>query len=269
MTAESVDGEVAIVTGGSGGIGMAVAAGLLDRGARVAIVGRSQERLQRAAGRLDADAEHLLATTADVADADAVSRLVDRVHHRFGRIDVLVHLAAQPRHVGRTTWEIEPHEWQRAMRINLDGAFHTTRAVLEPMLDQAHGTILHVSDTAMERPFPGAGPYGAAKAGVRHLIETLAQELDGTGVNVNGVNPGPADTSTLREVRDALTPARRHWPGRLAARDPSEAALIILWLCSPAARHLSGEFLSWRDLLLSRALSASSRRSVVDAQPFW
>lgn len=252
MRAIQVDGDIAIVVGGSGGIGTAVAAGLLDGGARVTIAGRSEARLQQAAEQLDSDEDHLLAIPADVADPAQVDSLVDHVLRRFGAVDILVHLAVEPSAIGRMTWEIEPNEWHRATRVNLDGAFHTTRAVLEPMLDQAHGTILHVADTAIEQPFPGGGPYGAAKAGVRHLIETLAQELDGTGVRVNGVNPGPADTQIFREVRDALAPARRHWPGPLARRDPSEAANVIMWLCSSEARHLSGEFLSWRDPFVSR-----------------
>jgi NAD(P)-dependent dehydrogenase (short-subunit alcohol dehydrogenase family) len=255
MRPYSFDGAVAIVFGGSGGIGTSVAGGLLDAGAHVVIVARRDEQLRRTAALLAADDDHLLAMSADVADDARVGEIVGRVLHRFGRLDVLVHLAAEPVGIGDPTLSIDPSAWRRSVEVNLNGAFHTTRHALAPMVKQDDGVIVHVASTAVERPFPGGGPYGAAKAGVRHLIETLAQELDGTGVRVNGINAGPADTPTFRAVRSALMPERRDWPGPLSRRDPGDAARIILWLCSPAGRHLSGAFVSWRDPQVRLAMS--------------
>jgi 3-hydroxybutyrate dehydrogenase len=239
--------RVAIITGGAGTMGTATAAALLDAGAKVTIASRDPKRLETTAERLGAPDSPILAVPGDITNPHDVAEVVDRTLADYGRIDVLVNLAGAIAPVGLPAWEIDVTAWRRALEVNLTGAFITTRAVVPIMLEQAEGRLLYLSSTAAEEPFAGASAYGAGKAAVNQLVQTLAKELDGTGVTAVSFNPGPAEGPALREMHAALFPRRAAWPGPYNRRDPSEAAQFILDLCSEPLEARNGKFVSWRD----------------------
>jgi NADP-dependent 3-hydroxy acid dehydrogenase YdfG len=187
--------KVALVTGGGSGIGQASAKLLLEAGARVAIAGRNQARLDEAARALQAG-DRLTAHAVDVADADRVRATVGAIGH----VDILVNNAGT-NIKERTFRELTPEAWDRLIRTNLDGAFYCIHAVLPGMLRRKDGVIINVVSIAGKRASPlGGVAYAAAKFGMSALGIGLAAEEKDSGVRVCNIYPGEVDTPIL-EVR--------------------------------------------------------------------
>lgn len=197
-----LDNRVAVVTGGSRGIGRAVALLLAREGARVALTYRS--RADDAAAVVAAAGDRAIAVPLDLADPASIRAAVTTVLDRWGRIDVLVGNALDT--VGLTLWPPTPFEELAAadfFRANIDGPFAVTQAVVPVMRAQEFGRIVLVSGTSGVDGQPGAAPLSAAKAALHGLARTLAKELGPTGILVNAVLP----STTLTEHIAALLPA--------------------------------------------------------------
>ncbi len=193
-----LDGKVAIVTGGSRGIGRAIAAALLDAGGQVAITGRSAESLAQAEVELQGG-HRLLTVQADVANEVDVHRLVRETAAHFGGIDILVNNAG----IGRMTDVADQptHEWREMIDTNLTGVFFCSRAVIPHLRQRGGGWIVSISSLSSQNPFPGGACYSATKAGLNAFSHALMQEVRHHGIRVTVVAPGSVNTNFIPRDR--------------------------------------------------------------------
>ncbi len=226
-------GRIALVTGGGRGIGRAVAHALAAEGVRVAVAARSAAEVEAVAAEIDG-----LAVAADVGQPEEVTRMVSTIRSRFGGIDILVNNAGVVRPLGRI-WLVDAQEWETAFAINVFGAVRCIRAVLPDMTANGYGRIVSLSSGAASgRGMPSASAYSASKAALDMLTANLAVELSGTGVTINGVRPGVADTAMQDYMRSLPREqvgaeffdrfAGLHRDGRLI--DPAVAARLVVAL---------------------------------------
>ena len=178
--------RTALVTGGSSGIGLAIARMLRDEGYALTLVSRRAEKVQAAAGELGA-----VAVAADVGDADECARLVAEHRERFGRLDVLVNSAGIG--IAGTIDQLPAKHFDLQVGVNLRGLFLVTQASI-PLLRESHGLIVNLASIAGTLPTPGLATYGATKAAVISLTKSLNEELDGDGVRAIAICPGFVDT---------------------------------------------------------------------------
>ena len=235
-------GQVALVTGGGSGIGLATASELARLGARVAICGRNQARLERGRAAITATAEQgeeaTLAVPCDIRETDQVEGLVGQVLERFGRIDILVNNAGGQ--FPAPAEAISPKGFAAVVRNNLIGTFHMTREVAtRAMLPARRGRIINVTANTY-RGFPGMMHTGAARAGVENMTMSMAVEWSRRGILVNAVAPGIVRSSgTDQYAPDLLEQAIRKVPLQRAGT-VYEVAAAILFLASPAAQYITG-----------------------------
>jgi len=227
-------GRVALVTGGSGGIGRATALALGQAGHRV-VVGyrRDRESAEKAAAEIDG-----LAVELDVADPEAVDAAFTRVEDAFGPVELLVNNAGIT--ADGLILRMSDDQWRDVLSTNLDGAFYATRRVSPTMLRRRFGRIVNVGSVVGSTGAPGQANYAAAKAGLIGLTRSVARELASRGVTCNLVAPGPITTA----MTDALSEKRL---GELVGLVPlgrmgtaEEVAGVIAFLCSDAASYVTG-----------------------------
>ncbi|MBI5568971.1 MAG: 3-oxoacyl-ACP reductase FabG [Desulfomonile tiedjei] len=232
-------GKVALVTGAGQGIGQATAVRLAREGAAVGVLDRNERTAEATSGAIQKMGGRSRALVADVADAAAVSRAVERLYAEFGRIDVLVNNAGFDRPGGFL--KLEPDDFQAVWSVHLLGAVNCCKACGSIMMDQQDGRIINVSSIYGRVGSKGESPYCAAKAGLIGLTKSLAREWGARGIRVNAVLPGLTDTPTIQEFmlpkyRDMIV---RETPlGRSA--DPAEIAAAITFLASDDASFITG-----------------------------
>lgn len=229
------DGRVALIAGGSGGIGMAIARSLLDGGGKVVLGGTSAEKLDRCVSELGGD--RVCSIVMDVSDAESIEEVIADSALCFGSIDIFV-CCSGVHTVGADFWTISPTEFDRVMSVNLRGAFFACRAVGRYMVDNGrHGHILLVNSS---RGFePAWSPYGISKWGLRGLTQGLAQVLLPHGIVVNGVAPGSTATSLIGVRNGDSIASFENGLGRLAM--PSEIGEWVKMLVGPTGDLLVGE----------------------------
>ncbi len=238
-TQRELAGQVALVTGGSRGIGRAVAAALADAGARVAVVARDGGRAESAAAELPGEGHRGYAC--DVTDAAAVDELVKRVEADFGSLDVLVNNAGVTD--DNLLVRLSDEAWDRVLDTNLKGAFHLIRAAGRGMMRRRAGRIVNITSVVGVTGNKGQANYAASKAGLIGLTKSVAKELASRGVLCNAVAPGFIDT----EMTAALPEAARAGLlaqialGRLGR--PEDVASVVRFLAGPAAGYMTGQTL--------------------------
>jgi len=232
-------GRVAVVTGGSRGIGLAIGAALLARGADVLITGRAERHLVEArevlerpvaghgTGEPAATAGRLETAAADVRDPAAVERAMAKAVERFGGLDVLVNNAG----IGafRNVAEQSVEQWRETVDTNLTGVFHCCRAAIPHLRRRGGGWIINISSLAGQNPFAGGAAYCASKAGLNAFSEALMQELRYEDIRVSTIAPGSVRT----EFAGTHDGAGTEW--KLA---PDDVALVVLELLEHDARSL-------------------------------
>jgi NADP-dependent 3-hydroxy acid dehydrogenase YdfG len=219
--------KVALITGGSSGIGLAVAQAFLDEGARVAILGRSDAKLQDAAQKLGGGTK-VACHRADVADPVQVQNAVEAIDRRWGPVEILVNNAGVNTK-RRAFRELTPETWQHLLRANLDGAFYCMHAVLPGMLARKEGVIVNINSIAGKRASPVSGAaYAASKFGMRALGLCLAAEERDSGIRVHNIMPGEVDTPILEMRPQPVTAEQRQ--KILKPEDVAAAVLFVTTL---------------------------------------
>ncbi len=237
--AKPLAGKVALITGGTRGIGLAVARLLADDGASVVVSGRDPGRLESAAKELEGLGASALAVAADAAKREDADRLVEAAKERFGRIDVLVNNAGVTR--DQLLVRMKDDDWDQVLDTNLRGVFLMTRAVGKVMMRQKGGRIINLSSTAGTMGNPGQVNYSAAKAGVIGLTKASARELAHWNVLVNAVAPGLIETDMTAaipaEAREGLmqqVPLKRIGTAK-------EVAEVVRFLAGEGAGYITGQ----------------------------
>jgi 3-oxoacyl-[acyl-carrier protein] reductase len=236
----TLTGRVALVTGGSRGIGRAIVETLARRGAAVAFSFRERRELAEALVReLEADGCRVWATQCDVADEAQVQAMVTATTQHLGAPDILVNNAGVTRDGYLMLMDRE--KWDAVLRPNLDGAFFCTRAVVRGMLLRRWGRVVSLTSPSAVAGLPGQANYAASKGGLIGLTRTLSRELAPKGVLVNAVMPGLIETDMTAAIPEATREAHlRNVPaGRLGS--PREVAEVVAFLCSDAAAYVTGQ----------------------------
>jgi 3-oxoacyl-[acyl-carrier protein] reductase len=239
---QQLQGRVAVVTGGSRGIGRGIAELLGARGAAVAIAYREREA---EAVQVVSDVSRLggraWAGRCDVSDEHAVGEFFERVGREVGPVDVLVNNAgiAADAHI----MLLDTARWSQVIQTNLQGAYFCTRAVVRGMLLRKWGRIINISSPSAQFPLAGQAAYAASKAGLEGFTRALSRDLAGKGVLVNAVSPGLIHTELLDRVRpDTMQGYLKAIPmGRAGA--PREVASVVAFLASDAASYITGQII--------------------------
>ena len=239
MSSRELDGKVALVTGGSRGIGRAIAQSLAEGGARVAVVGRNGERAQAAAAELPGEGHAGFAC--DVADAEQVSATLAAVVETIGPVDVLVNNAGITR--DNLLLRMSSEEFDEVIGANLKGAFNFTKAVARGMMKRRDGAILNISSVVGLTGNAGQANYAASKAGLHGMTKSVAKELASRGVRCNAIAPGfittdMTDQLSEKQIEDVLGQIPL---GTLGA--PADVADAARFLVGPGARYITGQVL--------------------------
>ena len=235
-------GKVALVTGASRGIGAAVARAFCSAGARVAILARDAEALDRLADELG-DGQTLALPT-DVSDAGAVADMVERVVSEFGRLDFACNNAAGGGHPPTPLAEIPIEAFDSMQAISLRGVFLSMRAEIPAIARSGGGAIVNMSSTAGLQGVGGLSSYVAAKHGVEGLTKVAALDYAQVGVRVNALAPGPILTDNLKRAGTAAQQAAAAAMPLRRVGQPEEVAAAVVWLCSDQSGFITGTTLT-------------------------
>lgn len=233
-----LDDKIAIVTGAGQGIGRGIAEKLAAEGATVVVTD-----IDEATAKETADAIGGVAVRTDVTDRESVGAMVEQVHQRFGRVDVLVNNAGWD--TAGPFVDSDPADWDRIIAINLYGVLNTSKAVLPIMAAQGHGSVVNLASDAGRVGSSGEAVYSAAKGGVIAFTKATAREMARHQVNANVVCPGPTDTALFASMggdglREALTKAI---PFRRLAQ-PADLAGAVAFFASDEASYITGQTVS-------------------------
>jgi 3-oxoacyl-[acyl-carrier protein] reductase len=238
MISIDLTGRTAFVTGSTRGIGLAIARALHAAGARVAIVGRNQGRVESVAAELG---ERAFGVACDVAHADQVERAIGAAEAALGPTDILVNNAGLTR--DNIVLRLSNADWDAVLDANLKGAFHTTRAVIKGMMKRRAGRIVNIASIVGLTGNKGQANYAASKAGLIGFTKSIAKEYASRGVLVNCVAPGFIDTDMTAALPDEAraTLLQAIALGRLGR--PEEVAGAVLFLASDLAGYVTGQVL--------------------------
>lgn len=245
-----LNGKVALVTGGSSGIGRAVAAGLAGEGARIMIAARNAYELKQASDEMCSAGAEVSGLATDVADKNQVEQLIDKTIARFSRIDVLVNAAGVQGPIG-PLWKVDPAQWRRALDVNLYGTMLCCRSVVPHMITAGGGKIINFSGGGATGPRSNFSAYAASKAAVVRMTETLAEETRRFNIDVNAVAPGIVNTRMLDGIAQAgVAAAGEHERIEALRKDPAGFVSVevpvglVVFLASEESGGLSGKLIS-------------------------
>ncbi len=224
-------GKLALVAGGTGGLGRAVTLAFLEEGAKVVVTYRDQKEWDDLKAISAASISSLAGHRVDVTDSAGVGELVQKVVAEYGHLDVMVNTVGAYAG-GMKLWETDPKVFDQMLTLNLRAGYTLLRAVVPEMLMQKQGAIISVASKAALDHAAGAAAYAASKAAAVAMIDSLAADLKGSGVRVNSILPSIIDTQANRRAMPNADFAQ--WP------KPEEIARVILFLCSDDARLIHG-----------------------------
>lgn len=235
-------GKVAVVTGGSRGIGEGIALALSEFGARLVLASRKIEGLNQVKEKVEAQGGEAVCVPAHMGNTETLQGVVDCALENFGTVDILVNNAATNPIFGPVT-EADLPAWEKIMDVNLKGVFFLSKLVGAIMLEKGSGSIINISTEAAVRPAPFLGVYSISKAGLDMVTKSLALEWGPGGIRVNGIAPGLVQTKfsqalwsndDIRQTVESKIPL-----GRMA--QPPEIAGLAVFLASDAASFITGQ----------------------------
>ena len=232
------DAKLALVTGGSRGIGRAIAAALAKRGVRVVLTGRSEDRARKTAEELGSGSQGL---AMDVSDREAVDRVIKSVLDKHERIDILVNNAGITR--DNLLMRMKPEEWDTVMATNVNALYYCSQAVLWPMIRQRSGRVINMSSVVGLMGNAGQVNYAASKAAILGFTKALAREVASRNVTVNAIAPGYIETDMTRELAQGATEALHEAIPMKRIGQPSDVAAAVLYLASEGASYVTGQVL--------------------------
>ncbi len=234
MNSYDFDDQVAVITGGAQGIGYAVAKRMIENGAKVVIWDFDTDLARASASELGATALHC-----DVSDWDSVQAAAQQTENQLGRIDVLVNSAG----VAGANAVVEEYpikEWNKIMSVNLNGTFHTNRAVIAGMKQRGYGRIVNIASIAGKEGNPNASAYSASKAGVIALTKSLGKEAADFNIGVNCVTPAAARTAIFDQMSEGHINYMLSKIPRNRFVDVAEVANMICWIASAENAFTTG-----------------------------
>lgn len=235
----NLSGQVAIVTGGATGLGLAITRCLISAGAKAAVLGRSEP--EKAAEALSEFGDHARYYQYDVTDTSSAQAMADQVIAEFGRVDILINNAGN--HCKKYIWDMTVEDYEAVLNTHLVGAFSLTKAVVPCMKEHRHGRILFQASMTSFIGMPMVAGYSTAKAGILGMVHALTAELAEYGITVNAIAPGWIDTPMFHKATDADPQRLQKILGRIPAKsvgDPMDIGMCAAFLCSDAARYISG-----------------------------
>lgn len=253
-----LEGETVFITGGSRGIGEAVAHAFATAGANLVLLARTRRELERVANRTAAREVKALPLAADVSRRAEVEAAVSVALQEFGQIDVLVNAAGVYGPIGPLV-ENDMETWAKALEINLLGTVYCLHSLLPQMIARRKGVVINFSGGGAVSPFPRFSAYSASKAAVVRLTETVAEEVKEFGIRINAIAPGAVNTRLLDQALEAGERAGKEFYAKAKEQKakggtpPEKAAELAVFLASPAAAGLTGRLISavwddWRSL---------------------
>ncbi|MFI5214050.1 MAG: 3-oxoacyl-[acyl-carrier-protein] reductase [Gemmatimonadales bacterium] len=233
-----LDGKVAMVTGSTRGIGRAIAHALAEAGAKVAVMGRGQEKAEQAAAEIGHGAQGF---ACDVASEDSVNAAVAAIEKTLGPVDVLVNNAGVTK--DNVFLRLTDADWDTVLEANLKGAFRTIRAASRGMMKKRWGRIINISSVVGLIGNKGQANYAASKAGLLGLTRSIARELASRGITVNAVAPGFIES----DMTAVLTPEQREALAKQIPLErlgkPEDVAAAVLFLASETSAYITGQVL--------------------------
>lgn len=234
MNSYDFDDQVAVITGGAQGIGYAVAKRMIENGAKVVIWDFDTDLAPASASQLGATALHC-----DVSDWDSVQAAAEQTERQLGRIDVLVNSAGVAG-ANAVVEEYPIEEWNKIMSVNLNGTFHTNRAVIAGMKHRGYGRIVNIASIAGKEGNPNASAYSASKAGVIALTKSLGKEAADFNIGVNCVTPAAARTAIFDQMSEEHINYMLSKIPRNRFVDVAEVANMICWIASAENAFTTG-----------------------------
>jgi NAD(P)-dependent dehydrogenase (short-subunit alcohol dehydrogenase family) len=224
-------GKVVVVAGGSGGLGRAVSLAFLNEDAQVVVTYRKQEELDALRKLADESGSRLEGCHVDVTDEGEVGKFIEGVVQRHGRLDAVVNTVGGYAG-GVKLWELDTKVFDQMLALNLRSGYALSRAAVRVMLRQGSGAIVNVAAKAAIDHGGGAAAYAASKAAAVAMMDSLAEDLKGTGIRVNSILPSIIDTDANRKAMPKADFAK--WP------KPEDIARVIVFLCSDGAKVIHG-----------------------------
>jgi 3-oxoacyl-[acyl-carrier protein] reductase len=235
-----LEGKVAIVTGGTRGIGRAIVLDLAANGADIALNYRkSADLAEELAEHIQGMGRRAIALQADVASFDDAQVMVQKVLDEFGQVDILANNAGM--NWDGVVWKMTEEQWDRVIGVDLKGTFNYTRAVTPHFREQGSGKIVNITSINGLRGKFGQSNYSAAKAGVIGFTKTCARELGRYSINVNSVAPGLIETEMVKEAPEKVRELALSEIVLARLGLPEEVAYVVTFLCTEKARHITGQ----------------------------